>query len=81
MKLVNNTPGQVSFSITSPGHGDCGEIDAGGTSDWPKYDNQGSVRVSFATMPPSKPPQITPYKITIPKPHPGMTVTIGVFKQ
>lgn len=80
MKLFNNTPGQVFFSITSPGHGDCGEIDPGGTSDWPKYDNQGSVRVSFAAMPFSKPPQITPYKITIPKPRTDMVVTIGLFK-
>ena len=80
MKLVNNTPGQIQFSITSPGHGDCGTIDAGGTSDWPKYDNQANVRVSFAAMPFSKAPQITPFKITIPDTVTGMAVTIGLFK-
>jgi hypothetical protein len=80
MKLVNNTPGQVSFNITSPGHGDCGTIDAGGTSDWPKYDNQANVRVSFASMPPSTPPQITPYKITIPDTGTNMAVNIGLSK-
>lgn len=80
MKLVNNTPCQVLLGITSPGLGDCGTIDPGGTSDWPKYDNQENVKVSFNVLPISKPPQMTPFKITIPKPHPGMTVTIGISK-
>lgn len=81
MKLSNNTPCQVMFGITSPGHGDCGTIDPGGTSDWPKYDNQENVKVTFNVLPVSKPPQITPFKITIPKPRIGMTVTIGIFQQ
>jgi hypothetical protein len=79
MKLVNNTPGQIQFTITSPGHGDCGTIDPGGASDWPKYDNQENVRVSFAAMPFSKAPQITPYKITIPDTGDGVAVTIRLF--
>ena len=68
------------FGITSPGHGDCGTIDPGGTSDWPKYDNQVNVRVSFSAMPPSTPPQITPYKITIPDTGTGVAVNIGLSK-
>lgn len=80
MKLLNNTPGQVMFSISSPGHGDCGTIDPGGTSDWPKYDNQENVKVAFSALPFSTPPQMTPFKITIPTPHAGMTVTIGISK-
>ena len=81
MKLVNNTPNEVMITISSANSDDCGTIEPGGSSDWPKYDNQVNVRVSFIAMPPTKPPQIPPYKITIPKPHPGMTVTIGIFKQ
>lgn len=69
----------MSF-ISSPGHGDCGTIAQEGTSDWPKYDNQENVKVSFAAMPFSQPPQITPYKITIPDTGNSMTVTIGLFK-
>jgi hypothetical protein len=69
------------FGITSPGLGDCGTIDPGDTSDWPKYDNQKNVKVTFDVLPFSKPPQITPFKITIPKPHVGMTVTIGISRQ
>ncbi len=80
MKLSNNTPVEVMSFITSPGHGDCGTIDPGGTSDWPKYDNQENVKVSFAAMPFSQAPQITPFKITIPKPSIGMAVTIRIAK-
>lgn len=81
MRLSNNTPVEVFFGITSPGLGDCGTIAPGGTSDWPAYDNQENVKVTFDAMPFSTPPQITPFKITIPKPHAGMTVTIGISKQ
>lgn len=81
MKLSNNTPVQIMFGITSPGHGDCGTIDPGGTSDWPKYDNQENVKVTFTALPVSTPPQMTPFKVTIPAPHVGMTVTIGLFQQ
>ncbi len=66
--------------IFSPGHGDCGTIAQGGTSDWPKYDNQENVKISFAAMPFSQAPQITPFKITIPDTGTGMAVTIGISK-
>jgi hypothetical protein len=81
MKLTNNTPLEVFFGITSPGFGDCGTIAPGGTSDWPSYDNQENVRVSFSVMPPSQPPQITPFKITIPESGEGMAVTIGIYQE
>jgi hypothetical protein len=81
MKLVNNTPGEVFFSLSSPGAGDCGTIDSGDTSDWPSYDNQQSVRVAFNAMPFSQPPQITPFKITIPDSGTGMAVTIGIYQE
>lgn len=81
MKLNNNTPGQVMYSISSPNSGDCGNIDAGGTADWPAYDNQENVRVAFAAAPVSQPPQITPFKITIPETGTGMAVTIGLYQE
>lgn len=81
MKLVNNTPGQVFAVISSPGAGDCGSIDAGDTSDWPGYDNQQNVKVSFAALPNSQPPDRTPFKITIPETGTGMAVTIGIYRE
>jgi hypothetical protein len=81
MKVYNNTPNQIFFSISSPGAGDCGTIDSGDTSDWPSYDNQENVRVGFAAMPSSQPPEITPFKITIPDSGEGMVVTIGLYQE
>ena len=82
MKLVNETNVPVNYFISaSPGGADCGTIDPGGASDWPKYDNQENVKVSFYVLPVSEPPQMTPFKITIPAPRPGMTVTIGISRQ
>jgi len=81
MKAYNNTPGQVFLSISSPSAADCGTIDAGATSDWPFYDNQQNVRVAFSAMPFSQPPEITPFKITIPDSGTGMAVTIGLYQE
>ena len=81
MQINNNTPGQVFFSISSPGAADCGTIDAGGTTDMPFYDNQQNVRVAFSALPSSQPPQVTPFKITIPETGTGMAVTIGLYQE
>ena len=81
MKLLNNTPMEVSFGIQSASSGDCGTINAGDTADWPAYDNQDQVTVSFAGYPYSDPPEITPFKITIPETGTGMTVTIGLYQE
>lgn len=81
MKLVNNTPVEVMLTIASSGSADCGTIPPGGASDWPSYDNQENVRVAFAALPESQPPQTTPFKITIPKTRAGMTVTIGIYQE
>jgi hypothetical protein len=81
MKLYNNTPGEVFYSISSPGSGDCGTIESGGTSDLPGYDNQQNVRVAFTAMPSSQPPEITPFKITIPDSGTDMAVTIGLYQE
>jgi hypothetical protein len=81
MKLFNNTPGDVFFGIESTTSADCGTIDAGATSDWPAYDNSDNVTVSFAALPVSTPPDITPFKITIPDSGTGMAITIGIYKE
>lgn len=81
MKLYNNTPNQVMLTITCPGSVDCGTIDPGGSSDWPYYDNKQNVLVAFSALPPSQPPQITPFKITIPETGSGMAVTIGMYHE
>jgi hypothetical protein len=81
MKLFNNTPGEVFLSIGSPSSADCGTIDAGATSDWPYYNNQADVSVTFSAYPFSTPPEVTPFKITIPETGTGMAVTIGIYQE
>jgi hypothetical protein len=81
MKLVNNTPIQVMLTIACGNSADCGTIDPGGSSDWPYYDNQQNVLVAFAALPSSQPPEITPFKITIPDTGTGMAVTIGIYQE
>lgn len=81
MKLNNNTPVDVFYGISSASSGDCGNLSAGETADWPAYDNQDNVRVTFAAYPPSNPPEITPFKVTIPETGSGMAVTIGLYQE
>jgi len=47
MQLVNETNTVVNYSITSSNSGDCGQIPVDGMVDWPGYDNQTDVTVSF----------------------------------
>lgn len=81
MKLLNNTSVSVFYGIESASSGDCGNLNSGETADWPTYDNQDNVRVTFAASPASTPPEITPFKITIPETGSGMSVTIGIFQE
>lgn len=81
MKLFNNTPQEVQLTISCASSVDCGTIDASCTSDWPYYDNQQNVKVSFAALPASQPPEITPFKIMIPETGTGMAVTIGIYQE
>lgn len=81
MKLYNNTPVDVFYGIASASSGDCGNLSAGDTADWPAYDNQDSVTVTYAALPESTPPEITPFKITIPETGSGMAVTIGISQE
>jgi hypothetical protein len=82
MKLFNNTPNQLDFGINpASGGGDCGSIDSGEYSDWPSYNNQENINVSFVAYPPVDPPEVTPFQITIPESGTGMTVTIGIYQE
>ncbi len=54
MKLVNETGQEVWYDISYPGSGDCGSIPVDGIADWPSYDNQTNVTVSFMPMPPAE---------------------------
>jgi hypothetical protein len=81
MKLVNNTPVPVFLTISCSSSVDCGQIDPGDSSDWPYYDNQENVLVAFEALPSSQPPEITPFKITIPETGTGMAVTIGIYQE
>jgi hypothetical protein len=78
MKLANNTNNEVFYGIESPGEGDCGTIDAGGTADLPQYDNQENVTVTFQAMPDN---QVSPFTVTIPDSGEGMAVTIGIQQE
>ncbi len=81
MKVFNNTPVDVFYGIESASSGDCGNLTAGDTADWPGYDNQDNVTVTFSALPMSTPPEITPFKITIPETGSGMAVTIGISQE
>lgn len=81
MKIYNNTPQELFYGISSPSSGDCGNLNAGDTADWPSYDSSENVTVSFSAMPASQPPAITPFTITIPESGTGMTVTLGIYQE
>jgi len=73
MTLYNNTPTQVFYNISSASSGDCGNIDPGQTVDWPGYDNQVNVTVSFI------PSSGQDFSVTIPESETGKAVTIGIY--
>lgn len=81
MNLYNNTPDELYYSIASPSSGDCGSIESQDTTSLSSYDNSENVSVTFSALPASAPPEITPFKITIPDTGAGMTVTIGIYQE
>ena len=50
MQLINETGQALYYSISSPGSGDCGQLAVDGMADWPGYDNQSNVQVSFSPV-------------------------------
>ena len=73
MKLFNNTPDSVQYTISSSTSDNCGNIDAGQTADEPYFDNTPGVTVDFSTN------SGNPFNITIPETNTGMTVTVGIY--
>lgn len=69
MKVFNNTSNDLFYDISAPGVGDCGNIAAGGTADWPSYDNTQDVRVGFTA----------PMELTINDSGTGKVVTVGLY--
>jgi hypothetical protein len=81
MKLLNNTPNPAFYGISSSGMGDCGSLDPNQTADWPAYDNQTNVSVSFRSNATSPPNEYPPFSVTIPESGTGTTVTIGLYQE
>lgn len=77
MQLYNNTPQQLFYSIGTNNAGDCGTIKPGDTADWPYYDNQTDVQVSFVVQ--NAGPNPMPFTILIPSTTTGNAVTLGLF--
>ena len=73
MKLFNNTPDSVQYTISSSTSDNCGSIDPGQTADEPYFDNTQGVTVDFSTS------SGNPFNITIPETNTGMTVTVGIY--
>jgi hypothetical protein len=80
MKLYNNTPDQVFYTIAGAGSADCGTIDAGQTTDLSWYDDKENVNVSFTAVS-ATPVQTPPFTVTIPSSGTGMAVTIGLYQE
>ena len=68
MKIVNETGQVVNYTISSPGSADCGQLDIDGLADWPGYDNQTNVEVSFLPVSGSS------FLVTIPQTVTGQQV-------
>ena len=72
MQLVNETGQALNYWISAPNSGDCGQLAVDGIADWPGYDNQTNVQVSF--MPVTN----TWIDITIPQTTTGEQVEIAL---
>jgi hypothetical protein len=78
MNVYNNTSIDLYYDITSTSSGDCGNLGAGQTAEWPGYDNSQGVVVSFVAMPDAG-PNPTPFSVSIPTTGVGGVVTIGLY--
>ena len=78
MNVFNNTSNEVHYDISSSSSGDCGNLNAGDTGEWPGYDNSEGVSVSFVAMPAGG-TDPTPFSVSIPQSGVGDVVTIGLY--
>ena len=81
MTLFNHTPNPAFYGISSSNMGDCGTLDPHGTADWPGYDNQPNVSVSFRSNTQVGPNEYPPFSVIIPDSGTGTTVTIGLYAE
>ena len=75
MQLINETGQALYYSISSPGSGDCGQLAVDGMADWPDYDNQTNVQVSFSPVSGSW------INVTIPQTTTGQQVEIALLAE
>jgi len=76
MKLVNETQQQVFYSISCSGMADCGTLDVNDIADWPAYDNQTNVTVSFIPT-----GETQSFEITVDDTHTGEQVEMAVVAE
>ena len=79
MKIYNNTPNQAEYFISSATGSECGSIDPSQTLEFPQWDNQDNVTVSFIALPSQ--PEGSPFTVTIPESKTGMAVTMGLYQE
>ena len=76
MKLVNETQQQVFYGIACANMADCGTLDPNDVADWPGYDNQTNVTVSFAPT-----GDMQSFQITVDDTHTGEQVEMAVIAE
>jgi hypothetical protein len=76
MRIVNETQQEVNYGITSGSGGDCGTLGPNDYADWPAYDNQENVTVSFNAAGDSQ-----SFQITVDDTHTGEQVEMAVIAE
>lgn len=72
MFIQNSTPGELFYTVSSPGSVDCGTINSGQSQD-AGYDNQTNVKVEVS------PVTASVFSINIPETGTGKVVTVGMY--
>ncbi len=76
MKIVNETQQEVFYGISGGGMADCGTLAPNDFADWPGYDNQENVTVSFAPTGDTQ-----SFQITVNDTHTGEQVEMAVVAE
>jgi hypothetical protein len=75
MRIVNETQQEVFYGIACGSMGDCGTLGPNDYADWPAYDNQQNVTVSF------NPTNNQSFQITVNDTHTGEQVEMAVIAE
>ena len=81
MKLFNNTPNDAAWNVSTADGSACGSIDSKQTLDFPEWDNQQNVQVSFYALGDAPPGETAPFSVTVPQSGTGMAVTVGLYQE